>query len=446
MPPKIIYLRATGGEVGASSALAPKIGPLGLSPKKVGEDIAKATKNYKGIRVTVQLTIQNRQAAVSVVPSASSLVIGALKEPPRDRKKEKNIKHNGSIPLEEIINIAREMRSKSFAKSLEGTVKEILGTAQSVGARINGKPAHLTIDAINNGEVDNSTDLGGLPPTTALPGLLGYSSGGGGSASVSRRSHPSKPRRRGDIATIGGSSIYGLGSSGGGGGGSGSLGTRSVGGGSSLGGGGNRRMKFLQQQDPEEKWRRDVTWALETINEEILAMRHRYDSVVTGAPPSGASAGASLPPEMLAQPGSSVHSYRINPHPAMLVPPQGAAASLYSYSDRHHLKPSPELPHQHHASQFINGNGSHGNGARDDDDEGLFLNKIKLLIEIIEQIFRKRIFRLLLNMSVRILVDLAVLRGLLFIYRFLTTKKRGKFDGIMGSIIEKIFSVEIKCL
>lgn len=26
----IVYLRATGGEVGASSALAPKIGPLGL--------------------------------------------------------------------------------------------------------------------------------------------------------------------------------------------------------------------------------------------------------------------------------------------------------------------------------------------------------------------------------------------------------------------------------
>jgi len=48
MPPKIdpneikiIYLRAQGGEVGSSSSLAPKIGPLGLSPKKVGEDIAK---------------------------------------------------------------------------------------------------------------------------------------------------------------------------------------------------------------------------------------------------------------------------------------------------------------------------------------------------------------------------------------------------------------------
>ncbi len=49
------------------------------SPKKVGEDIAKATTAWKGLRVTVQLTIQNRQAAVSVVPSASSLVIKALK-------------------------------------------------------------------------------------------------------------------------------------------------------------------------------------------------------------------------------------------------------------------------------------------------------------------------------------------------------------------------------
>ena len=43
---KVIHLRATGGEVGASSALAPKIGPLGLSPKKVGEDIAKATGDW----------------------------------------------------------------------------------------------------------------------------------------------------------------------------------------------------------------------------------------------------------------------------------------------------------------------------------------------------------------------------------------------------------------
>jgi len=161
MPPKfdpsevkVIHLRATGGEVGASSALAPKIGPLGLSPKKVGEDIAKATGDWKGLRVTVKLTIQNRQAAVSVVPTASSLIIKALKEPPRDRKKEKNIKHNKSVSLDEIIEIARTMRSKSFAKELKGTVREMLGTAQSVGCQIDGKTPQAVLQAIENGEID----------------------------------------------------------------------------------------------------------------------------------------------------------------------------------------------------------------------------------------------------------------------------------------------------
>lgn len=105
--------------------------------------------------MTVKLTIQNRQAAVSVVPTASALVIRALKEPPRDRKKEKNIKHNKSITLDEVIDIARTMRFKSFAKTLEGTVKEVLGTAFSVGCQVDGKSPRAISDAIEAGEIDS---------------------------------------------------------------------------------------------------------------------------------------------------------------------------------------------------------------------------------------------------------------------------------------------------
>lgn len=75
-------------------------------------------------------------------------------EPPRDRKKEKNIKHSGNIPLSEIIDIARTMKSKSLAKELSGCVKEILGTCQSVGCTVEGKPPHDIIDGINSGEVE----------------------------------------------------------------------------------------------------------------------------------------------------------------------------------------------------------------------------------------------------------------------------------------------------
>ncbi|CAG9860007.1 unnamed protein product [Phyllotreta striolata] len=161
MPPKFdptevkyVYLRCVGGEVGATSSLAPKIGPLGLSPKKVGDDIAKGTADWKGLKITVQLKIQNRQATISVVPSAASLIIKALKEPPRDRKKQKNIKHSGNITFDEVLAIAKQMRPRSMAKSLSGTVKEVLGTAQSVGCTIDGKAPHDVIDEVNEGTVE----------------------------------------------------------------------------------------------------------------------------------------------------------------------------------------------------------------------------------------------------------------------------------------------------
>ncbi|KAF2366770.1 Ribosomal protein L11/L12 [Trinorchestia longiramus] len=146
MPPKfdptainIVTMRAVGGEVGATSSIAPKVGPLGLSPKKIGEDICKSTQAWKGLKVTVQLTIQNRQARVEVVPSASALVIRALKEPPRDRKKVKNIKHKGNISLDDVVDIARIMRPRSGARYFSGTVKEILGTAKSIGCTVDNQ-------------------------------------------------------------------------------------------------------------------------------------------------------------------------------------------------------------------------------------------------------------------------------------------------------------------
>uniref|UniRef100_A0A8D0PRR6 Large ribosomal subunit protein uL11 n=1 Tax=Sus scrofa TaxID=9823 RepID=A0A8D0PRR6_PIG len=161
MPPKFnpneikaMYLRCTSGEISAKSALAPKIGPLGLSPKEVGDDIAKAAGDWKGLRITVKPTIQNRQAQMEVVPSASALIIKAPKELPRDRKKQKNIKHSGNITFDEIVNIARQMRRCSLARELSGTIKEIRGTAQSVGCNVNGCRPHDIIDDISSGGVE----------------------------------------------------------------------------------------------------------------------------------------------------------------------------------------------------------------------------------------------------------------------------------------------------
>jgi len=54
---KYIYLKVVGGEIAAAAALAPKCGPLGLPPKKVGEDIQKATLSWKGIKIYVEIMV-----------------------------------------------------------------------------------------------------------------------------------------------------------------------------------------------------------------------------------------------------------------------------------------------------------------------------------------------------------------------------------------------------
>eukprot|EP00178_Gracilaria_changii_P008203 TRINITY_DN25247_c0_g1_i1.p1 TRINITY_DN25247_c0_g1~~TRINITY_DN25247_c0_g1_i1.p1 ORF type:complete len:169 (-),score=29.63 TRINITY_DN25247_c0_g1_i1:14-520(-) len=151
----IVYIRAVGGEPAASSSLAPKVGPLGLAPKKVSDDIIKATQDWKGLKVTCKLTIQNRQAKVDVVPSAGSLVIKALKEPTRDRKKVKNVKHTGNLSIEDVISIAKVMRERSHAKEFKGTLLEILGTCNAVGCKVAGKAPREVQEEVNNGDYDD---------------------------------------------------------------------------------------------------------------------------------------------------------------------------------------------------------------------------------------------------------------------------------------------------
>merc|ERR1712113_293449 len=118
-----------GGEPAPNVVLAPKLGPLGMAPKKVNDDIVKATKDWAGIRVKVQLTIQNRQAAIEVLPTSTALIMKALNEPVRNRKKgPKDIKHDGNISFATVVDIAKTMRAYQFesgglpSRTLEGTV------------------------------------------------------------------------------------------------------------------------------------------------------------------------------------------------------------------------------------------------------------------------------------------------------------------------------------
>ena len=61
--------------------------------------------------------------------------------------------------MTDILDIARQMHSRSISRNLAGTVKQMLGTAQSVGCTVEGEPPHDIIDKIDEGEIDIPVSL-----------------------------------------------------------------------------------------------------------------------------------------------------------------------------------------------------------------------------------------------------------------------------------------------
>lgn len=62
---------------------------------------------------------------------------------------EKNIKHTGSVTFDDIVEVARIMRPRSCARTLAGTCKEILGTAVSVGCKVDGKDPATIMEMVS---------------------------------------------------------------------------------------------------------------------------------------------------------------------------------------------------------------------------------------------------------------------------------------------------------
>jgi large subunit ribosomal protein L12e len=84
-----VKFKVVGGEVPNAAQIAPKLSPLGVNPKKIGDDIQKMTKDWKGIKIMIELSVQNREAKVIPLPTIAARVIKAMAEPTRDRKKQK---------------------------------------------------------------------------------------------------------------------------------------------------------------------------------------------------------------------------------------------------------------------------------------------------------------------------------------------------------------------
>ena|SRR3989338_295859 len=142
-----------GGKATAGPPLGPALGPLGINIGQVISEINKKTADFKGMRVPVKVIVDKDDKSFEITvgtPPASALI-----------KKEAGIEKAASNPLtekvadlkiEQIIKISKMKESSLLGKDNFGRVKEIIGTCQSMGILVEGKPAHEMIDAINAGQ------------------------------------------------------------------------------------------------------------------------------------------------------------------------------------------------------------------------------------------------------------------------------------------------------
>jgi len=57
------------------------------------------------------------------------------------------VKHEGDLPWELVLMIAKDVRPRSMAVEFKGTIKEVLGQAKTMGVTVGGKnPIHLQKD------------------------------------------------------------------------------------------------------------------------------------------------------------------------------------------------------------------------------------------------------------------------------------------------------------
>ena len=64
----------------------------------------------------------------------------------------KNIKHAGSLTKAQIVAVAKQMHYKSQSREFAGTVKQILGTAVSLGCKVEGEHPGKIQEQIDEGE------------------------------------------------------------------------------------------------------------------------------------------------------------------------------------------------------------------------------------------------------------------------------------------------------
>jgi large subunit ribosomal protein L11 len=150
-----IKLLVEGGAMQPGPALSQKLGPAGINLGQVISKVNDATKDFKGLKVPVELNVDmnTKDFTVNVFsPPVSELL-----------KKELGVEKGSGIQgkmqvanasIEQLISIAKQKMQNLLAKDLKAAVKSVLGTCTSLGILVENKPAIEVGQEVDQGKYD----------------------------------------------------------------------------------------------------------------------------------------------------------------------------------------------------------------------------------------------------------------------------------------------------
>jgi large subunit ribosomal protein L11 len=150
-----IEILIEGGKATAAPPLGPALGPTGVNIGQVVADINTKTADFKGMQVpvTVEVDAATKSYSISLgTPPASALI----KQEAKLQKGSGDHKSGavGNLTMDQILKIARMKETALLGATLKARVKEIVGTAMTIGVTIEGASAREATSAIEAGAYD----------------------------------------------------------------------------------------------------------------------------------------------------------------------------------------------------------------------------------------------------------------------------------------------------
>ena len=148
-----------GGSASAGPPLGPELGPLPTDVGEVVKSINEKTADFQGMEVPVDVIVDEETGDFEIEvgkPPAAVLIKDELGID--SGSGEPNMNKVADMDFELACKVARMKASDLLAMDLRGAVKEIIGTAQSMGVTIDGKDAYDVGQEIDEGKYDDKLE------------------------------------------------------------------------------------------------------------------------------------------------------------------------------------------------------------------------------------------------------------------------------------------------